>query len=243
MANHQRLDNVTHQNVKVNTAHHPNMLDTDSYARVVLSELAFAQSEYPLFLRKNGETGQFEIIAMLGLNEQENLFVDAAGWHAQYIPLSIQLRPFLIGFQDTDNSHPTVHIDMDSPRISETQGEQIFLAQGGQSPYLQKINSILQALHEGLPQTDTFANLLQQESLIEPVSLNIELNNGEKLSVGSLYTIHEENVAQLDKEALGRLHEHGFLSATYMMIASLQNVTKLIERKNQSDVSATVTQQ
>lgn len=235
MAKHQPLNNVTHKDIKVNTSHHPSMLDNDSYARVVLTELAFAQADYPLFLRKNGETGKFEIIAMLGLKEQENLFVDDKGWHAQYVPLSIRRRPFLIGFQGSDNNQPTVHIDMDSPRVNESEGEQIFMALGGQSPYLQNINSILQALHEGLPQTDAFADLLQQESLIEPVTLNVELNSGEKLSIGSLYTIHEENVAELDKEALGRLHQHGYLHAVYMMIASVQNVTKLIERKNQRD--------
>jgi hypothetical protein len=209
------------------------MMDNDSYARLALPELSLAQAEYPLFLRKNGETGRFEVIAMLGLTEQENLFVDEDGWHAQYVPLSIQRRPFLIGYQDEEKTQAMIHIDMDSPRVNESEGEDVFLAQGGQSDYLQNINSILRTLHEELPRTEIFANYLQQDELIEPVTLNIELDNGEKISVGSLYTIHEENLAKLSASSLEKFHQQGFLQAIYMMVASIHNVAKLIKRKNQ----------
>jgi hypothetical protein len=237
MANHQPLNNVTHQNLRIKTGFHPDFGDDDSYARLTLDELVHAQSEYPLFFRKQAETGQFEIIAMLGLGEQENLFVNESGWHAHYVPLSVQRRPFLIGFQQAPGQaepEATVHIDIDSPRISESEGEAVFLEQGGQAPLLQHVNSVLKALHEGLPKVAQFVDVLQNHELIEPVDLNVQLDNGEKLEVGGLYTIQEDNLRDLTADVLGNMHTQGYLKAIYMMVASLQNLSRLIERKNAS---------
>ncbi|XOV78954.1 MAG: SapC family protein [Aestuariibacter sp.] len=236
MANHQLLDNITHKDTRVITAHHPKFGDNQSYTRIVMDELKQAQSTYPLFFRKNAETGQFEIIAMFGLGDSENLFLDENGWHAHYIPLTIQRRPFLIGFQ-TDNSgneNPVVHIDMDSPRVSDTDGEALFLAQGGQSPYLQHISSVLNTIHEGTKKTQPFVNMLQAHQLIEPVSLKITLKDGNTIEVGGLYTINEELVQDLRGDVIIELHEQGYMEAIYMMLASLQNVTRIIELKNKT---------
>lgn len=236
MPNHQLLDNITHQNLRIKTQQHPELGNDQSYATVVLSELKPAQSEYPLFLRKNSETGQFEMIAMLGLDDNENLFLDESGWHAHYMPLSMQRRPFLIGFQSAPGSvepQPVVHIDMDSPRVNETEGESVFLAQGGQSAYLQHISSVLKALHEGHQQTTAFVDALTANELLEPVDIKIALEDGSQRQVGGLYTVNEDTLSTLGGEALGSLHQHGYLEAIFMLVASTQNMTKLIERKNQ----------
>lgn len=237
MANHQLLDNITHKDTRVISAQHPQFGDTQSYTRVMLSELKAAQSSYPLFFRKEAETGQFEIIAMFGLAEQENLFLDDDGWHAHYLPLTIQRRPFLIGFQSSDDpmspdDKAVVHIDMDSPRISNTEGEPIFLPQGGQSPYLQHISSVLKAIHDGSQQTQPFVDTLLAMDLIEAVDLKVKLKGDNQIELTGLYTIQEDNLKQLTSHQVSELHPTGYLEAIYMMVASLQNMTKVIELKN-----------
>lgn len=237
MPDHQLLDNITHKDTRVVTAYHPKFGDNQSYTRIMLSELKAAQSSYPLFLKKDAETGQFEIIAMLGLAEQENLYLDDNGWHAHYLPLTIERRPFLIGFQSSTDpanpgDHPVVHIDMDSPRISESEGELLFLPQGGQSPYLQHINSVLRAIHEGTQQTQPFVDTLQSLELIEPVDLQIKLKGDNKVELTGLYIIEETKLDELPDDQIAKLHKSGYLQSMYMMIASLQNMTKVIELKN-----------
>lgn len=237
MANHQLLDNITHKDIKVITAQHPQYGDNHSYARIVPSELKAAQADYPLFFRKNNETGQFEIIAMFGMAEQENLFLDDNGWHAHYLPLSVQRRPFLIGFQSsndpaTPEDKAVVHIDMDSPRISQTEGEPLFLAQGGQSPYLQHISAVLNALQQGWMHTQAFVETLQSLELMESVNLKAKLDNGENVELAGLYTIHEDKLRELSGEQVASLHKNGMLELIYMMDASLQNIARLIALKN-----------
>jgi hypothetical protein len=145
----------------------------------------------------------------------------------------VKRRPFLIGFQNQNGQQaPVVHVDMDSPRISEEKGESVFMPHGGQSGYLQEVGSILNALHSGHQEVQAFVGVLQAYKLIEPVDLNIELNNKEKIQIQTLQTINEDNLAMLTAEAIYDLHQKGYLKHIYMLIASVANLSKLIEKKN-----------
>lgn len=237
MPKHQLLDNITHKDVHVITEHAPKYGDNASYSPVFISEYQNIQAHYPIFFQKNASTGKLESIALLGLAGEENLFVNDDGWQANYIPLSIQRRPFLIGFQDTNengifNKQPVVHIDMDSPRVSYNRGEAVFLPQGGQSPYLQNISSILMAIHDGHEQTSKFIDTLEKYELLEPVDIQVELNDSSKHKMDFLHTINEEKVAALSDDAVTVLHQKGYLKHIHMIIASLNNMTDLIELKN-----------
>ena len=238
MPNHQLLDNLSHNDLRVITEHKPEYGDIASYTNVFVSELRDVQAHYPIFFRKNTETGQFETIALFGFAEQENLYLDNDGWHAGYVPLTIQRRPFLIGFQNVNEGgivaqQTVVHIDMDSPRISTTEGEAVFLPQGGQSPFLQQISSVLKTIEEGHQQTKIFIDVLLTNELIEPVNIKVQLDNGSQNELGGLYTVNEEKVAALSGDTLNSLHQQGYLRDIHMILASMSNMTSLIEKKNQ----------
>ncbi|MGP9802712.1 SapC family protein [Rheinheimera sp. NSM] len=236
MPNHQLLDNITHKDLRVISGHHPRFGDTASYTNIFCSELRQVQGCYPIFFRKNTDSAQFEAIALFGFASEENLFLDEAGWHAPYIPLTIQRRPFLIGFAQQDGSEADaqalVHIDMDSPRVSLTEGEPVFLAQGGQSPLLQQASAILQAVYQGHQQTRAFIDCLLQYDLIEAVTLQVTLDDGSRNELGHLYTINEDQLAALDSNVLGQLHQQGYLQHIYMILASMAAMPQLIEKKN-----------
>ncbi|MBE1299084.1 MAG: SapC family protein [Alteromonadaceae bacterium] len=238
MANHQMLDNVTHKDVRIITDQHPDLGDTGSYATTFINEFRDVQNQYPIFFRKNTETAKFEAIALFGFAESENLYLDDQGWHASYIPLSVQRRPFLIGFKDVDNQgvveqEAVVHIDMDSPRINTERGELVFLPQGGQSEYLQSVSNILGHIHEGHQMTDVFIDTMLELELIESVNIKVTLDDGSEHELNSLYTLHEEKVQALDAEVVAQLHQKGYLQHMYMQMASLANMPALIRRKNQ----------
>jgi hypothetical protein len=68
--------------------------------------------------------------------------------------------------------------------------------------------------------------------LIESLTLGVELKDGSKESLKGLYTINEDKLQSLNASALDALHRKGHLRDVYMMLASLPNVSRLIERKN-----------
>ena len=237
MPNHQLLDNINHKDVHVITERKPQFGDNSSYSHVFISEFRDVQAHYPIFLHKNAQTGRFEVIALFGLAGEENLFLTDSGWQANYIPLSIQRRPFLIGFQENAedgvvSEEPVVHIDMDSPRISYNQGEAVFLPQGGQSPYLQQVSATLMAIYQGHQETKTFIDSLQQHELIESVEIKVTLDDETNHAMDFLYTINEEKVAQLSDVAVSDLHRAGHLKAIHMILASMPNMSHLITLKN-----------
>jgi hypothetical protein len=237
MTNHVLLDNISHKDLKINTNHDLMADDNLSYTLVFPSEFKRLQADYPIFFRKNTTTAEFEAVALFGFTEQENLFVNSSDWNASYIPLTIERRPFLIGFEEriengVSSQNPVVHVDMDSPRVSQKQGESVFLEHGGNTPYLQHINSVLLEILNGGPSCKALADTLIEFELLEAFTLKIQLDNGELIQLGGFYTINEEKLANLAVEVLATLHQKGYLQHIYMMIASNNNIAKLITKKN-----------
>jgi len=238
MPNHQPLDNITHKDLKVITDRSAWYGDDVACTGVFPIEFRRVQAEYPIVFRKNGTTGHYEPMAMLGLVGGENLFLGADGWNATYIPLTIERQPFLIGFKTTTESgiekdEPVVYVDMDSPRISESEGESVFLEHGGYSPYLEHINSVLLAIHDGHEANEHFSNALMKLELLEPFTLEIELNDGSRYKLAGYHTIDEEKLNALDGDSLESLHTKGYLEHIYMVMASIANFKTLIDRKNE----------
>ena len=237
MANHVLLDNVSHKDLRVITTRSARYGDNIASTGVFPMEFRRVQAEYPIVFRKSTVADHYEPAAMLGLADGENLFLDDEGWHARYVPLTIQRQPFLIGFQDRTEGgviveEPVVHIDMDSPRVSETDGEAVFLEHGGVSPYLEHINSVLKAIHDGHKDNQAFSGALVEHELLEPFTLEVELNNNSKFKLAGFHTINEEKLTALDADALASLHGRGYLEHVYMTMASIANFSALIEKKN-----------
>ena len=237
MSNHALLDNVTHKDLKVLPGYSKGQGFDISTARVFPVEFSELQMEYPIVLTRNKETGHFEPVALLGLSKGENLFLEAQGWDARYIPLTFERQPFLIGFQETmeggiPQRQPVVHVDLDHPKVSMTEGKPVFLEHGGESPLLERISSVLQAIHQGNEINQVFSKLLVGLDLVEPSTMEFTLANGEKHTLTGLHIINEARLRELNGDALDALHRKGLLQSVYMMLASIPNFRKLIDRKN-----------
>jgi hypothetical protein len=125
-----------------------------------------------------------------------------------------------------------VHVDLDNPRVGAAGGERVFLPHGGTSEYLERVNSTLLAIHQGLQQARGFLAALQEYQLLESFVFDIELDDGSQHRLAGFYTINEERLSALTGDALERLNRAGYLQAIYMAIASMSNFRTLIERKN-----------
>jgi hypothetical protein len=237
MTNHALLDNVTHADLRVNTIYEKGHGFDVNSARAFPGELVRLQMDYPLFFIKSSETGHFEAIALLGFSEGENLYLRDGRWDAAYIPLSIARQPFLIGFQEqvddgVPKTVPVVHVDLDHPSVSYTDGEAVFLEHGGESPLLERASSILMAIHEGSETSESLSKILVGLELIESVKVEIEFQDGSRQNLSGLYTINEDKLRDLGGDALETLHKAGHLQTVYMMLASMPNMARLIDRKN-----------
>jgi len=125
-----------------------------------------------------------------------------------------------------------VHVDMDSPRIGDGIGEPSFLPHGGLTEYLEHINSVLAAIHQGVEAMPTFIAALLRHELLESFVLDIQAADGSQNRLAGFHTIHEERLAALDGPALAELHAAGWLAAIYMVLASTAHMRDLVDRYN-----------
>jgi hypothetical protein len=101
------------------------------------------------------------------------------------VPGIVARGPFLIGFQERREggdvqTEAVIHVDLDDPRISATDGEPVFLPQGGNSRYLDRVVGILNGIRTGLEVSKAMFAAFTAADLIE--SVKIEVNSVQKSS-------------------------------------------------------------
>ena len=226
MTRHAHLNNVEHRDLRIITAHGAQYGDNVMYTLTFPAEFRNVQAHYPIVFAKSNE-GTFTPLALFGFHEGQNLFLQGDRWDAHYVPLMIQRQPFLIG--NAPNGK-VVHIDLDSPRVSRSEGEAIFREHGGNTEFLERVSGVLGMLHEGIEATPAFTAALLEHNLLESFVLDMQFQDGAQHRFAGFYAIQEERLGKLDAAALGRLHERGYLQPIYMAIASFSNFRGLIDR-------------
>ncbi len=239
MANYVLLNNVQHGNLKVVDRYSREAGDGKAAVMTFPTEFANVQREYPILLSRDPETQDYQAVALLGIQKDENLFLcdGGNGWSDAYIPAIVARGPFIIGFQERSGEAesepaPMIYVDLDSPKVSESEGEPLFLPFGGNSPYLEHISEVLRTIHEGMEIGRAMYNAFDALGLIEPVTIDIDLKNGDKLQLAGYYTISEEKMAGLSGESLLELNRSGYLQGAFLMMSSMSNIRRLVDKKN-----------
>jgi hypothetical protein len=223
------LNNVDHKDLRIITKRGAAYGDNVMFAVTFPAEFRHIQAHYPIVFQKAHDGTGFQPVALFGFKAGQNLFLQDDRWAAPYVPLAIDRQPFLIGL---DRGELMVHVDLDNPRVSRTEGEPAFLPYGGNTEYLERASSMLLAIHQGLQDNAGFTTALLQHDLLEPFALDIERPDGSQSRFAGFYTIHEERLQALGGQALEPLHRAGHLMAIYMAVASLSRLRDLIERAN-----------
>lgn len=234
MSNHVLLNNVDHRDLRVRVGHGAALGDAVMFAPTFPEEFRSVQAHYPIVFQRNA-AGGFHPLALFGLQEGSNLFLQGDRWDATYVPLSVQRQPFLIGASGEER---LIHIDLDHPRVSSVEGEVLFRDYGGTTDFLEHVRSVLLALHDGIVATPAFIDALLRHGLLESFVLDIKLDDGSDNRLAGFHTIDEARLHALEGTALERLSRDGHLLPIYMVLASLSRFRDLIERMNQRRAAA-----
>ena len=235
MANFELLNNKTHQHLRVG-AGFPEGVGCHGTIMVLPCEIQEVQREYPIIFRRHSQSGHFFPCALLGFEQKENLYVDEAGqWQSVYKPLSAAKGPFLIGLdrnEDLEKQAPLVYVDIDDPRVGQTEGERVFDDAGEPTPYMASVSNALRVLHEMAREIPRMVEAFTALRLIEPVNIKLDFSNGEKVSFSGAYTINIDKLQSLKSDELFSLNKEGFLSNAFYIAGSLNNISKLLTIKN-----------
>ncbi len=221
------VDPDAHRHLRVNPVHAAAHGDAVRLAPVVTAEFSALVSDFPIVLSRDPATGEIFCAAVLGFEDDENLFLDGHAWLATHKPLHLQRQPFFASLSDRGAA---LYIDLDSGRVG-TRGERLFTDDGQASPYLDHIRSILAELLAGLETTRAFITRLLDLSLVEPAHLSFDFGGGITRTLSGLFAIDTQKLARLPDAAIVALHRSGDLERIHVMAASLAHLPALVRRK------------
>jgi hypothetical protein len=235
MADMQLLNNIDHATLTLDPGYAAEFGDAVNQCLVFPTEYHLLQREYVILVQQTSDA-RFQSVVLLGLDRDENLFLEPPNWNARYVPAMHQRGPFMIGFQHKDvdgeiQREPMVHVDLAHPRTQNEDGIAAFRPHGGNSPYLEHVVKMLQVIHEGAEAAPLMFDAFHTLGLLEQATIEISISETEHYRLADYYTISPERFAKLEGNDLAELNRSGFLTAALAIMSSLNNADRLIELK------------
>ena len=226
------LDSVKHRDLRVNTKQFNYSQNNINTCVVMAGELSSLVHEYPIFITKSPETGQFQLSAILGFEKGENLYLDGESWRAKYLPLDILRRPFRAHLPEGEFTiGGKLALDISSPLFDLTNGERIFDDSGKPTKYLERIQHTFAQLMSGTKQTKELLQIAVEYELLEQISLNVDLVEQGTTQLNGLYTFNQKAISNLTGNKLKTCHQSGLLQVCHLVLSSALHLDNLIQWK------------
>ncbi|MDP1942115.1 MAG: SapC family protein, partial [Gallionella sp.] len=189
------------------------------------TELAQTTQEYPVvFVR--GPDQQFHLVALLGVQDGQNLFVNAAGlWTGAYLPACVQHYPFVIA---EDSQAEILSVDESCPALNAVSGELLIDDQGTLQQRVHDELRFIQDFQKEIARTGLMLSQLAELDLLIP--LNQAASDNEAVQLGDLYSIDSTRFKSLGATALPDLFHSGALRLAFLHMDSLDNMSKLLNK-------------
>lgn len=239
MGQHVLLNNVDHHDLRLIIRHGESFGDNVNQVLVFPTEYQEVQRHYPIFFSRT-EAGGLKSVALLGFDKDENLFLDGDRWNAGYVPAMHRIDPFLIGQPQAApgedlpaEAEAMILVDPDHVRISRSEGEPLFLAQGGNSPALMHVTSVLQQVYAGQTLSDRMFAAFFETGLLAPVDIEVKISDRQSFMLKDMLTISRAALAGLDGVTLQALNQAGFLAMAFHVLSSMGNLSHMITLKTE----------
>ena len=176
----------------------------------------------------------FTPVAVMGVNAEENLFVDEKGAYAPdaYLPAYVRRYPFVLA-NDAQGQRMVVCIDRNAPMISET-ADAPFFENGEPSAYTQGAIEFCNNFEQEAQRTLSFVGLLRELDLFEEKEATFTpppqpgAQPGPPQVVAKYQGVSEAKLSALSAEKLKELASNGALPQIYAHLVSLLGWDRLI---------------
>lgn len=173
---------------------------------------------YPIAFAKDGLATP---VAILGLRDQENLFVNKAGAWVQniYIPSYVRRYPFILSEQN-DGQQLSLCIDETKDTVTAGRSQPFFEADGGPTQLAKNAIEFCRSYHLAARQTIEFGKAIADSGLLVDRAAEINLSNGQRLSFSGFRIIDEEKFNKLPEKTLLEWRNKGWLAGAYAHLFS-----------------------
>jgi hypothetical protein len=229
--NYIPLDKDKHQDIKILPQLDLGFSKETHLAAATIREFAQLASTMPVVFIEDPNSKNIHTVAMLGLDQNKNLFWAEDKWQGPHVPLNIQRYPFDIR---PDGEHLGVFFDENSDLVAE-QGEALFTEAGEPTDFLKNRQQFLAELANSEMLNQRFIKRVVELDLLEQIQIGIQYQDGTARNVTGIMSIDEKKLNGLDDAVVLELHKAGFLGAMYALMMSLAQLNRLVELSNKSD--------
>ncbi len=223
------LNKVTHKETRIKSMGRDFRFAGDTNSVIVAGiEFTEAAREYPIVFAQVGE--KVVPVALLGMRNAENLFVDEQGdWTARYIPAFVRRYPFVLA-EAGDSGQRVVCVDEVYPGFGQTDGELLFDDEGEATPVLKQAIDFLEEYQRQYLRTEAFVKRLQNNDLLMALNAKVEMKGGQQFALTGLLAVDEKKLLALSDEKALELYRSGELAWIYCHLMSLGTMGSMVDR-------------
>lgn len=176
---------------------------------------------------------------VLGLRQQENLFVDDQGqWLARsYLPAHIRRHPFCITeIPDAQGRAPQRLVCVEQQAL-RADAPPLFTKAGEPTPAWETVQRLIEAIEAAQQQTRVLCKRLEALGLLTPFDALAMPRGGQRMRLQGLYRVDEEKLSAVPGKDLRMMLRKSELKWTYAHLLSLENFGKLMDLAVQRDAA------
>jgi len=239
MSINTNLPQFYRQPVLVDRERHADMTISESPSRyafaakahtVVMAGVEFfdACRQFPIiFAPTTG--GRIAPLALMGLEQGENLFVDKRGeWLGAYIPAYVRRYPFIT--TDSADGQMAICFDAAFDGFDREGGTALFI-KNEPAPKMKEIVAFLEDYYRRMKETEGFCAALAEGGLLRQIDARANLADGRIFILNGMLVVDEQKLAKLPDTDIVRLVRSGAMALITAHLVSLRNLGVLIDRK------------
>ena len=204
---------------------------------VVLTGIEFAKAcrSFPIVFTRNGDS--VVPVAVLGMRDNENLFVDSKGrWTADYIPAYVRRFPFVLANRGDEQDEFLICVE--NSALRKRGGEALFTKSGEETEYLQNATHFMREYHQSFMRTAAFGRKLDELGLFQEMNARVTQDDDSAVVLGEFLSVNEEALMRLTTSAADEIFRTGYLGWIYAHLISLDLFPELARLMNQEGQAA-----
>lgn len=209
----------------------PEFCRTANTLALSAAEFVAAARDYPIAFA-SGDGQSFAPVALLGLAEKQNLFIDSKGaWiSGHYVPAFIRRYPFCLARTTVNGKAGTNRIVCIEKSYLDAGGLPLYDEQGKVTANWSGFEQLLQSYENDLEMTSQMCEAFAKLGLFE--SFEFKIMNGVQaaLTIKGMYRIDEKRFLELKPASHKAMVTKGFMGRIYSHFHSLENFSRLYQR-------------
>lgn len=229
------LNSRDHKGWKSKTFDNASFVGETHAIPLTIDEFVDAQRNYPIVFT----AGENSLpIALMGMNEGVNVFVDGEGKFTEqvYIPAYARRYPFILARLRPDSEEMSLCFDPTAEVVGDfKEGQELFDAESKPTAYTNGVLEFCQKFEEAGQRTKAFMEQLEKHELLMDGEIAITQNDqpDKPFVYRGFRMVDEKKLAEMSDEKILELHKNGMLVLIHAHLFSLAQMRNIFGRQVQ----------